>query len=215
MTQPDVQEATIRPFLVGIKQKYIQNAHWWILDKITTNRPIWPKLDRNVSNMTIPKMCSTIPWHNPTYKGTYLTHLSVQEVTIGPFLGGIGRKYIQHDPWWLSDKITTHPDVQEATVWPFFFGDWTEIGWKWSLECIGLHHDPSGRTRGDCFFFFLQGLDGNIFNMVPDVEETRGQFCISRCLSCLLHFAFTEICCSHEGVPQGLPMCYLLTKRWP
>ena len=65
------------------------------------------------------------------------------------------------------------------------------------------------------FLFFLQGLDGNIFNMIPDVEETRGQFCIPQCLSCLLHFAFTEICCSHEGVPQGLPMCYLLTKRLP
>ena len=44
-----------------------------------------------------------------------MTHLSVQEVTIGPFLAGIGQKYIQHDPWCLSDKVTTHPDVQEAT----------------------------------------------------------------------------------------------------
>ena len=215
MTQPGVQEATIGPFLVGIKQKYIQNAHWWILDKITTNRPIWPKLDRNVSNMTIPKMCSTIPWHNPTYKGTYLTHLSVQEVTIGPFLGGIGRKYIQHHPWWLSDKITTQPDVQEATVWPFF---WRLDGNR--LKMILRVYWTTSRLfwtykRRLFFLFFLQGLDGNIFNMIPDVEETRGQFCISRCLSCLLHFAFTEITCSHKGVPQGLPMCYLLTKRWP
>ena len=50
-----------------------------------------------------------------------MTHFNVQEVAIGPFLAGIKWKYIQHDPWSLSDKITTHPDVLEATVWPFFW----------------------------------------------------------------------------------------------
>ena len=141
-----------------------------------------------------------------------MTHFNVQKVTIGPFLARIGWKYIQHDPWCLSDKIMTNLDVQVATVWPFL-GD---IGQKnvhddpWSIR---LHLDPFWTYKRRQLVSFLQRRDGNILNIIPDVGDTRGQFCISRCLSCLLHVLCTEICCSHEGVPQGLPMCYLLTKK--
>ena len=93
MAQPDVQEATIRPFLVGIGQKYIQNDPWWILDKIPTNRPIWPTLDRNVSSKTIPDVCWTIPWHNPTYKRQSLDLFSQE----------LDRKIPTMIPWWMLD----------------------------------------------------------------------------------------------------------------
>ena len=112
MTQPDVQEATIRPFWVGIGQKYSQNAHWWILNKITTNRPIWPKLERNVSKMTIPEMCSTIPWHNPTYKGTYLTHLSVQR---GDYWTIFGRDWTEIYSTWSLVIVRQNHDPSGRT----------------------------------------------------------------------------------------------------
>ena len=118
--------------------------------------------------------------------------------------------------------------------WTIFGRDWTEIYSTSSLVIVRQNHDPSRRTRGDCLTIFWR-LDGNRLKMIPRVywttsrpfwtykrrlffsgmgwKDTRRQFCIFRYLDCLLHFVFAEICCSHKGVPQGLPMCYLLTKR--
>ena len=123
-----------------------------------------------------------------------MTHLNVQEVTIGPFLAGIKWKYIQHDPWCSSDKITTHPDVQEATVRPIF-GEIT------SIMHIRLHHDPSGRTRGDYSFLFFR--DG----------RTRGDNFAFFDILFVYFILYLQKYVAHKGVPQGLPMCYLLT-RW-
>ena len=87
-----------------------------------------------------------------------MTHLNLQEVTIGPIFGRdwteiyltLSLVFVRqnHDP---SGRTRGH-------CLTIFWGYWTEKCSRWSLKYIGLHHDPSGRTWGDYFFLFFAGI---------------------------------------------------------
>ena len=123
ITEPSIQEATIRPF--------------------------WRGSDRNISKMIPGESWSKLgpmrigDW-TKTYPRCSLMKAGLNHDPYRPFLRGIGLKHIQlNDSWCMLDYLMTQPDVQETTIRPFDYSfeftpplhHWLKFLWG------GLHVD--------------------------------------------------------------------------
>ena len=134
-------------------------------------------LTKNIFHL-IPIVYKTNSWTIWTYKRWLLDQ----------FLEGLGRKYIRHYPWCLSDKITTHSDVQEATVWPFFWGKLDGNMFKMIPEVYWTTSRPFW-TYKRRLFFFRDGMEGHEETILHfSISWLFTSFCISR------NMLFTQRC---------------------